>query len=380
MRKNIFIFLLPFLCFAQKQYNYENIKLNSPYLFYESKRQEQEIILSLIDAYFSKNLSLQEKTTFWKYNGEEIDVRGGDLHSIEEKAKIGSYTPTILSMLYIDEKYQIRVAWMGNTPEDDKVLATYNFLVNKDYQFENIFENQINTFTKRKIRNLTFYYKNPKLFRKEDAKKTLKFNKEMADFFELPEIDFSCFVLDSYPEQKHLRGFDFDTDMVIGGEYGGEVLLSINVIFSGNQSAYYPHEMVHLYTAEKVENKNHLMDEGIATYFGGTRGLNFSELMQIFYSFLQKENVDIYTMLNKGEFTVINTKADSYYAFSALLCHTILEYYGKEKLFELLGSGNDREEFLCKIEETFNIQPSEFHSFFLKELEKYIQHNKLANR
>ncbi|CEN38260.1 hypothetical protein [Capnocytophaga cynodegmi] len=372
------ILLIPFpvFCFAQKQYNYENIQLNSAYLFYEDKREEQEIILSLIDAYFSKNLSYQDKTTFWKYNGEEIDIRGGDLYFIEEKANIGSYTPTILSMLYIDGKYQIRVAWMGNTPEDNKVLSTYNFLVNKDYQFENIFENQIKTFTKRKIRNLTFYYKNPKLFRKEDVKKALKFNKQMAEFFELPEIGFSCFIFDNYLEQKNLRGFDFDTDMRIGEAYGGLVSTDQKEIFSGNGTAYYPHEMVHLYTAEKVENKNHLVDEGIATYFGGARGLNFSELTQIFYSFLQKENVDIYTMLNKGEFTVINTKVDSYYAFSALLCHTILEHHGKEKLFELLDSGNDREEFLCKIEETFNIQPSEFHSFFMKELAKYVQCNK----
>ncbi|MFK8297047.1 hypothetical protein ACI76O_01495 [Capnocytophaga cynodegmi] len=376
MRKNIFIFLFPFLCFAQKQYSYENIQLNSPYLFYEDKREEQEIILSLIDAYFSKNLSYQDKTTFWKYNGEEIDIRGGDLYFIEEKANIGSYTPTILSMLYIDGKYQIRVAWMGNTPEDDKILATYNFLVNKDYQFENMFDNQFDKFTKRKIKNLTFYYKNSKLFRKEDVKRALKFNKEMADFFELPEIGFSCFIFDNYFEQKKMRGFDFDTDMRVGREKGGVVFPYLKVIFSGNGTAYYPHEIVHLYTRQKAKNENSYLDEGIAVYFGGSGGLYFPQIMRELYSFLQQTDIDIYQIIETKDNLFVKTDIDFHYAFAALLCHTILEHHGKEKLFELLGSGNDMEEFLCKIEETFNIQPSEFHSFFMKQLAKYVQYNK----
>lgn len=377
MRKNIFIFLFPFLCFAQKQYSYENIQLNSPYLFYEDKREEQEIILSLIDAYFSKNLSLQEKTTFWKIPKNSVFLRSYDLSWIQQEASIrGDYIPTILSMLYIDEKYQIRIAWVGNTPEDDKILATYNFLVNKDYQFENMFDNQFDTFTKRKIKNLTFYYKNSKLFRKEDVKKALKFNKEMADFFELPEIDFSCFIFDNYFEQKKLRGFDFDTDMRVGREKGGVVFPYLKVIFSGNGTAYYPHEIVHLYTRQKAKNENSYLDEGIAVYFGGSGGLYFPQIMRELYSFLQQTDIDICQIIETKDNLFVKTDIDFHYAFAALLCHTILEHHGKEKLFELLGSGNDREEFLCKIEETFNIQPSEFHSFFMKQLAKYVQYNK----
>ncbi|MDO4764333.1 MAG: hypothetical protein Q4A00_08150 [Flavobacteriaceae bacterium] len=373
MRKNIFIFLLPFLCFAQKQYNYENIKLNSSYLFYEDKREEQEIILSLIDAYFSKNLSHQDKITFWKKPENLFALKNDDLYWIENEADNGNYTPTILSMLYIDEKYQIRIAWLGNTPEDDKILATYNFLVNKDYQFENMFDNHFDTFTKRKIKNLTFYYKNSKLFRKEDVKKALKFNKQMAEFFDLPEIDFSCFIFDNYFEQKHLRGFDFDTDMRVGSEKGGMAFPYLKVIFSGNGTAYYPHEIVHLYTRQKAKHKNSYLDEGIAVYFGGSGGLYFPQIMRELYSFLQQTDIDIYQIIEANDNLFVKTDIDFHYAFAALLCHTILEHHSKEKLFELLGSGNDREEFLCKIEETFNIQPSEFHNLFLKELEKYVK-------
>lgn len=377
MRKNIFIFLFPFLCFAQKQYSYENIQLNSPYLFYEDKREEQEIILSLIDAYFSKNLSLQEKTTFWKIPKNSVFLRSYDLSWIQQEASIrGDYIPTILSMLYIDEKYQIRIAWVGNTPEDDKILATYNFLVNKDYQFENMFDNQFDIFTKRKIKNLTFYYKNSKLFRKEDVKKALKFNRQMADFFELPEIDFSCFIFDNYFEQKLLRGFDFDTDMRVGREKGGVVFPYLKVIFSGNGTAYYPHEIVHLYTRQKAKNENSYLDEGISVYFGGSGGLYFPQIMRELYSFLQQTDIDIYQIIETKDNLFVKTDIDFHYAFAALLCHTILEHHGKEKLFELLDSGNDREEFLCKIEETFNIQPSEFHSFFMEELAKYVQYNR----
>ncbi|MFJ1472687.1 hypothetical protein ACILE9_00300 [Capnocytophaga cynodegmi] len=374
MRKNIFIFLFPFLCFAQKQYSYENIQLNSPYLFYEDKREEQEIILSLIDAYFSKNLSLQEKTTFWKIPKNSVFLRSYDLSWIQQEASIrGDYIPTILSMLYIDEKYQIRIAWVGNTPEDDKILATYNFLVNKDYQFENMFDNQFDTFTKRKIKNLTFYYKNSKLFRKEDVKKALKFNKEMADFFELPEIDFSCFIFDNYFEQKKLRGFDFDTDMRVGREKGGVVFPYLKVIFSGNGTAYYPHEIVHLYTRQKAKNENSYLDEGIAVYFGGSGGLYFPQIMRELYSFLQQTDIDICQIIETKDNLFVKTDIDFHYAFAALLCHTILEHHGKEKLFELLDSGDNLDVFWDKIKATFSLKTEEFHNFFLKELEKYVK-------
>lgn len=375
--KTLFCFLFTIASLAQKQYSFENIQLNNSHLFYDDKHQEQEIVLSLIDAFFSKNISDEDRMTFWKVPKNPIYLAGNDLCWIHQKAKMwGDYTPSILSMLYIDEKYQIRVAWIGNSSKDDKILTIYNFLVDKDYQFVNVFDNQFNTLTKRKIKNLTFYYKNPKLFRKKDVKKALKFNKQIAEFFELPEIDFSCFIFNSYFEQKQFRGFDFDTDMRIGESYGGVAFPEQKEIFSGNGTAYYPHEIVHLYTYQKAKNKNLFIDEGIATYFGGSRGLHFSELMQDFYPFLLKENVNIYNLLSQYEFVAINTKVDSFYSFAALLCHTILKYHSKEKLFELLDSGNDWEEFLCKIEETFNLKPEEFHSFFLEECKKVVMQQK----
>lgn len=382
MRKNVLIFLLPFLCFAQKQYNYEHIKLNSPYLFYEDKRQEQEWILSIVNTYFSEEFSDEEtKATFWKNTENEFDFEGSDLFRIEKEAKKGNYTPTVLSMFYINEKYLIRMAWIGNTPEDDKILSIYNFLVNKKGQFENVFENQINTFTKKSVNGYSFYYKNPQFYQKKDVKKALKFSKQMADFFEIPEIKFQCYIFDSYLEQKRLRGFDFDSDMRLGNEFGGVTFPYLKMIFSGNRTAYYPHEIVHLYTNQKAKNKYHFIDEGIATYFGGTSGLSFSEIMQDFQLFLQKESAgNLYTMLDKGQTVLVNHRVDFYYVFSALLCHTVLKYHGKEKLFELLDSDDDWEEFLCKIEALFDIQPTDFHSFFLKETENYLRSNRLINK
>lgn len=268
------------------------------------------------------------------------------------------------------------MAWLGNTSEENKILATYNFLVNKDYQFENIFDNQFDTFTKKKVKNLTFYYKNSKLFHKEDVKKALKFNKQMADFFEIPEIDFSCFIFDNYLEQKQLRGFDYDIDMRVGDEIGGVAFPAQKGIFSGNGTAYYPHEIVHLYTYQKAKNKNSFIDEGIATYFGGTGGLHFSEIMQDLYAFFSNKDFNLYESFSGGENFFINSKVSLYYSSASLLCYIILEHYGKEKLFELLDSGNDDwEEFLCKIEETFNIHPADYQSFFFRELDLYIKKN-----
>lgn len=57
--KTLFCFLCTIVSLAQKQYSFENIQFNNSHLFYDDKHQEQEIVLSLIDAFFSKNISIK---------------------------------------------------------------------------------------------------------------------------------------------------------------------------------------------------------------------------------------------------------------------------------------------------------------------------------
>ncbi|CEN38256.1 hypothetical protein [Capnocytophaga cynodegmi] len=95
--------------------------------------------------------------------------------------------------------------------------------------------------------------------------------------------------------------------------------------------------------------------------------------MRELYSFLQQTDIDIYQIIETKDNLFVKTDIDFHYAFAALLYHTILEHHGKEKLFELLDSGDNLDVFWDKIKATFSLKTEEFHNFFLKELEKYVK-------
>ena len=109
----------------------------------------------------------------------------------------------------------------------------------------------------------------------------------MSIFFNLnTPLSFKYFIFENYEDLMNNKGFDFEVDMYLGLNYGGEAYPEQKIIFSGNNSAYYPHELVHLYTHQQFNNIHYIIDEGIATLLGGSQGSNFSEYMKEFDSLL----------------------------------------------------------------------------------------------
>ena len=136
------------------------------------------------------------------------------------------------------------------------------------------------------------------------------------------------------------------------------------IVVSANNSPYYPHELVHLYSSKY--HTHYWFDEGLATYLGGSVGFSLE------YHLKKLANIDSldYSSLPKNQ--KIDDDTFVKYTIGGLFCKLAMdEFGGKQALFKLLSYGNTDEEFYLALKDVFSIEKEEIDSFVKEHLKPY---------
>jgi len=96
------------------------------------------------------------------------------------------------------------------------------------------------------------------------------------------------------------------------------------LIFSGNNNEINTHELVHLYLTEKFKNLNPYMNEGVASLFGGSKGLEYKDHLHKLKTHLISNEIDIYQEYFFGNY-VIDFDTSLRYTLSAFICELTLK-------------------------------------------------------
>lgn len=144
-----------------------------------------------------------------------------------------------------------------------------------------------------------------------------------------------------------------------------------NIIYAGNNSEYYPHEVVHLYTHSKFPRQSHhWVDEGIAALIGGSTGYDIEWHWEKLRRFVMKNPdyamdnlIDLQVHIPNGEFMT-----DFRYAIGALICQKILEKEGMKGIFEALQAGRSEDHYFDMIEQKLKIKKEDFGEYVKKEI------------
>jgi hypothetical protein len=366
------IFFLTFCsCFSQEIPKLNNLKINKSYFFTEQSKEKQNNILVFLDDLFGLDVDDLNKRNYWvKKNDMVLKLPFSDFNYIELRRKgFSNYIPLILSIdEVINQNYKIKIAWINYSIEKPELLAIYNFIYNRDGKLENFLNFDLENYRKYEVGKINFHCKDCNLFNHEDANKLNVFNRFIADFFEIEPLEFDYFIFQDYTELMKAKGFDFETDMYLNNDYGAESYPWDKLILSGNASAYYPHEVVHLYTYEKFHRIHTLVDEGIATYFGGSMGLSFEEHIKLLKKYLIGNEVDFYDRIFESKVALnINNTTSLKYLIGAILCNYAIKSQNKTKLFTLLNSGRSDFELLNVLEKLYNIRKENFNEFIVNE-------------
>lgn len=317
----------------------------------------QKLIKILSDFFKTKKDSLTENEYWLPSDFKEFVVPFQDISSpIYGGGKYNEYYtfyPSLMEITKIksEDKWILKVAFMENNTENNKhtVLAIYNIIA-QQIEGNISLSRYINYATKEwteieadfityKVTPLKSPSQSEILQQKKDIEK-------LISFFDTPPIPVTYYSCKNPKEVFEIKGFDCNPMMYVsdsGGfaEYG-------NIIISGNNSEIYTHEITHIYMMNLFPNRNKFLEEGLATYIGGSGFYNYEwhrKKLKQFFDENPDFKIEEYTD-NPYERIYFEEETPVLYVIPALICERVIRLYGKEKLFELFKSNRDIWEIL----------------------------------
>ena len=336
-----------------------------------TSESNKKIIKTLELFLNTKDNSLTENLYWLPSDFNKFKYPYFDLYQIE-KSKYGGdfYKPTLMEIISTEVKNEkiVKVAFIGhrNETNENMLKAIYNMIavIHEDKVFFSKYTNVIDNKWNEVVEGTIKYKISPlKNINTDEVERQRLEVLNICKFFNSQPIEITYYSCVNPQELFNVKGFDYNSTMYMstsGGyaEYG-------KFIYSANNSEYYTHEVVHIYTHEIFPNINVFFDEGIATYFGGSGNQSYKWHRQRLLEYISEnptanfdEYIDIYKKIYIKDETPIP------YITAALICERILRLYGKEKLFEIFRSTNDTWEILNSL----NIDHNNLNEIILEEI------------
>lgn len=276
-----------------------------------------------------------------------------------------------------DNLWELTSMFASVSVKDGKImphcmLTVYAKHIDGAYKFMNKTDYVIKDLNKEEVGNITYYFDCHHEFDRNRANQMAAFNKSLSDFFETSEISFDYFICKDWKTASKVMGYDFEQFMYVHNQIGGLTEVFNKIIYAGNNSEYYPHEVVHLYTKELFNHSYHSwIDEGLATVLGGSKGQELEWHLCELKDFLE-ENEDFELNDISKLYTVPNDKYTTgfKYVIGGLLVKEIYDKEGVTGIREILQYGRTNEDFYRLLEEKFNVPKSDFGDYIRNKLKK----------
>lgn len=308
----------------------------------------KKIIESLTDFLESKNQSLTENPFWLASDFQKYVYPYYDIYLMEE-SKYGKnfYKPTLMEIIPSDNPSMkiIKLAYIGHhaTTNENQLKSIYNFMAQIDG--EKVFFSKYLDYASRQwasiVKGSVHYKISPN--RKANPiqmEEQIKVIENVCQFFNTSPIPITYYSCRNAKEVFEIKGFDYNTMMYVDST-GGLADFG-NIVFSGQNSEIYSHEIIHLYTQNLFPAIDKFIDEGIATYLGGSGHHDYAWHRNKLKFFLDKnpdykieEHMDPYERIYFEDQTSIP------YLTAALICEMSINKFGKEKLILLLQSEKD---------------------------------------
>jgi len=246
-----------------------------------------------------------------------------------------------------------------------KVGDTYRLVCSPQYLQE--------AYEIRKVGKVNYLIHPTHNFQPSEAEKMNRFNKEIAAKFEREPLSFDYVVANHTGDLAYMMGMNFNSYSFSANRSGGLADTYNNIIYAGNNSAYYPHELVHLYTHSAFSRQHHAwVDEGIAALFGGSTGYYIEWHWQKLKKFLAtnpdfplKDLTALQTDIPNGEYTT-----DFRYAIGGYLMKEIYDQEEMPGLLEALTSGRSEENYFAMLEAKLGFKRAEFEDYIRQKMKK----------
>ena len=278
------------------------------------------------------------------------------------------YWSLISSFSHVDESGGIHL---------DVISAVYAKKINDKYLLISSAEYLKTVFEHRRIGNINYYIHPFHEFKEEEAEQMNSFNLKMAEEFGVEPLQFDYFVASNARDIARTWGYEYMNRMYNPTGKGGIASWQNMTIYSGNNSSYYPHELVHLYTFHVVPKYPHLwVGEGIATFFGGKSDYSLHWHLLKLKAFIEENPEFDLSDISKLKMDIPNGEhiSDLRYVIGGLLMKNIYDREGIKGLIEALKNGTSDENFYQLLIDKLGVTKDKFDEYIKEEMKKYTEH------
>jgi len=334
-----------------------------------------------LDFLNTKDDSLGSK--YW--NLKEVKKYGQTSYFLIEKElqfgmdnylKLLSYSNIkILSVKKIDEYFKI-TSIMEFEPKEKTCNIQYIFHVytgieNGELKLFNPLE--INTklnFNSTTIGYIKYHYPKFHDFNYELAKKQNDYLIGLSEKFKVNIDTVDYYFANSNTELLKARGFDFliaNSGIEIPS---GKADQKNRIVYASGIGEYYPHELIHFLLNPHFPNCHLWINEGVATYFGMSRGKELGwHLKKLNKHLLEHPEINLNNML---ELKTLDQYTDYRYVLGGLIIKKAFEKGSYELVKKMLNTGKEDTDFYSAIEKYLGIKRQELNIIIRQELkDKY---------
>ena len=345
--KQILLILTTFLTLAcnGQEPKQDNFALTVSPVIDKTDKINQTIIETLTEFLKSKNSSLTENKNWLQSDFQKFIYPYIDIYNIEN-SRYGSdfFRPTLMEIIPTEKPSQkvVKIAFIGHNPEtkENQLKSIYNLVVNI-HQDKVLFSRYLD-FTTQKWKtvtkgSLTYKVSPNKAVNKVEIAEQQKDINKICSFFQCNPISITYYSCVNPKELFEIKGFDYHP-MMYADKTGGLTDYG-NIIFSGNNSEIYTHEIVHIYSNNISPKINKFLDEGLAMFLAGSGNYNYEWHRNKFKKFLDENKTFNFTEHTDAyERIYFENETSIPYMISALIIERTLQTNGKNKLLKMLKS------------------------------------------
>lgn len=348
--KQILLILMTFLtlaCNGQESKQDKLILTVSPAID-KTDKTNQAIIETLTEFLKTKNTSLSENKFWVQSDFQKFIYPYLDIYNIEN-SKFGKnfYKPTLMEIIPTEKPNQkiVKLAFIGHNTDtqENQLKSIYNLVANVN-QDKVLFSRYLDLSTEKwktiRIGSLTYKVSPHKTINEIEINEQKKDIEKICKFFQCKPLEIIYYSCVNPKEIFEIKGFDYNPMMYVD-KTGGLADFG-NIIFSGNNSEIYTHEIIHIYTSNLFPKIDKFIDEGLATLMSGSGKYDYEWHRNKLNKFLnENKDYNFSTHMEIYESKYFENETSIPYLTSALILERTLRVYGKEKLLELLKSENE---------------------------------------
>lgn len=215
-----------------------------------------------------------------------------------------------------------------------------------------------------------------KQFNRQEAVRMDSFSRAIATYFHTDVIPVKFYSCGYYPYIWYPWGQD---NFFMTGNYnrltGGQAVPLDKSIYCGNNSEYYPHELVHVYTtfiAMKLTGLTYISPEGVSTFLGGSQGYDLEYHLKSVAKYSREHKLTkLEEVFNIPDGVIGDyNETEVRYAINGLVIKLVDDKQGYQGILKILTSG-DESQAVIMICDMYKIKPETIYDFLMKELMKY---------